>query len=268
MEIIGALILFIVFMFIYTLIVEVFVMLFRITGLSDEKARFQVVSMLTNSGYTTREAELITNDKQRRKLARFVMMFGYAFTVTIVSTVVNIFLQFRKTVTVGAIASIPIIIIILFLTWFFKKNRLFNKWVDKIITKVAGKIINDKTANPVIIIDDYGNVVMAKIKLTMVPKELDGIELSKSNIKREHGINVVLKNNKDGESLAQSDTIFEIGDTVVVIGNENEIRKVFELKTDEDFMTKRQKRRLKRLRKKEERKKTKGNFEDVLEKEK
>ena len=51
MEIVGSIILFMIFIFAYLIIVEIFVVLFKLTGLSGEKARFQVISMLTNSGY-------------------------------------------------------------------------------------------------------------------------------------------------------------------------------------------------------------------------
>ncbi len=229
MEIVGALILFVLFMFVYMMIVEVFVMLFRITGLSDEKARFQVISMLTNSGYTTKEADLITNNKKRRRLARFVMMFGYAFTVTIVSTVVNIFIQFRKTYIGGAIAFIPIIVAVIILAWLFKKSKWTNTLIDKIIAKIAGKLVYDKHTNPIIIIDDYGKLIMARVHLLIVPEELKDKELSQSNIKSDYGLNIVLKNNKEGDILPSSDTRFDIGDHVVVIGEEKAIRKVFGL---------------------------------------
>ena len=83
MNLTGAFILFGIFIFGYMAIAEVFTVLFRLTGLTREKARFQVISMLTNSGYTTSESELITQSKVRRRLARLTMLFGYSFTVTI-----------------------------------------------------------------------------------------------------------------------------------------------------------------------------------------
>jgi Trk-type K+ transport system membrane component len=45
---------------IFLIVVEVITVLFKLTGLSEEKARFQVISLLTGSGFTTKEAELIT----------------------------------------------------------------------------------------------------------------------------------------------------------------------------------------------------------------
>ena len=69
----------------YFIVVEIFTVLFRLTGLREDKARFQAVSCMTNSGFTTRESELILNSAARRNLARVMMLFGYLFAVSGVS---------------------------------------------------------------------------------------------------------------------------------------------------------------------------------------
>ena len=80
MEINMAILVFFLLLLIYTLMSEAFTVMFRLTGMNTEKARFQVISMLTNSGFTTNESELILKDPLRRKLALLTMLFGYAFT--------------------------------------------------------------------------------------------------------------------------------------------------------------------------------------------
>lgn len=233
MEIIGSIILFVVFIFAYLLIVEVFVVLFKLTGLSDEKARFQVISMLTNSGYTTQEAELITHSKIRRRLARFVMLFGYAFTVTIVSTVVNIFLQFRNTYIGGAVAFIPMFITILLLVFFIKRNNFIKNIVNAIIDGLARKFIYQGKSNTILIIEEFDDLTIAKIQLNIMPKELEGVSLHESNIKKEYGLNILFKKEATEEILPDGNTIFHIGDIVIVMGSEKNIRKIFDLKEDE-----------------------------------
>ncbi len=52
-------------------------MLFMLTGLPERKARFQVISILTNTGFTTGESEVITSSRRRRRLASR-MMFSAA----------------------------------------------------------------------------------------------------------------------------------------------------------------------------------------------
>ena len=90
-----ALTLFSLVILVYLTISELFTILFRFTGLPDEKARFQVTSLLTGCGYTTRESELFLSSKSRRRLARVIMLFGYVFNITIVSAFINVFLTLK-----------------------------------------------------------------------------------------------------------------------------------------------------------------------------
>ena len=85
MNIYMALSLFSLIILLYWVITELFTILFRFTGLPDEKARFQVISLLTGCGYTTKESEMLLSTRQRRGLARATMLFGYVFNITIVT---------------------------------------------------------------------------------------------------------------------------------------------------------------------------------------
>ncbi|MPM43777.1 hypothetical protein SDC9_90454 [bioreactor metagenome] len=79
----------IICLIIFLIIIDIFAVLFRLTGLSREKARFQVISLLTSTGYTTRESELITQHPIRRKLASALMVVSYVSTLTFISFLVN-----------------------------------------------------------------------------------------------------------------------------------------------------------------------------------
>ena len=59
MNVYAALLLFSFLILIYWIITELFTFFFRFTGLPVEKARFQVISLLTGTGFTTRESEII-----------------------------------------------------------------------------------------------------------------------------------------------------------------------------------------------------------------
>ena len=64
MNVYMALFLFSLIILIYWVITELFTILFRFTGLPDERARFQVISLLTGCGYTTRESEMFLSDRK------------------------------------------------------------------------------------------------------------------------------------------------------------------------------------------------------------
>ncbi|MEH7096008.1 hypothetical protein [Neobacillus vireti] len=83
-------------MFIYLAIIlaviEIFVILFRLTGLKVEVSRFQVISLMTGTGFTTGESELILGHPIRRKLAIFLILFG-AFSLAVIVSSISQFLS-------------------------------------------------------------------------------------------------------------------------------------------------------------------------------
>ncbi len=78
-----------VFIAVFTLVVEIFTTVFMLTGLSHTKSKFQVISMLTSTGFTTKESEVIMLDPIRRRYAQILIVFGYCASVTIVSMLVS-----------------------------------------------------------------------------------------------------------------------------------------------------------------------------------
>ena len=72
------------------LIVEAATTMLIITGLDQHTARFQAVSIITGTGYTTSEAELITRHPVRRKIAMFLMIIGSTALALIISILVRI----------------------------------------------------------------------------------------------------------------------------------------------------------------------------------
>ena len=97
MNVYAALLLFSFIILIYYVITELFTFFFRFTGIPVDKARFQVISLLTGTGFTTRESEIILASRRRRRLARVTMLFGYVFNVTIVSAFINVFISMGET---------------------------------------------------------------------------------------------------------------------------------------------------------------------------
>lgn len=68
------------FVIIYVLLIRFYSTLLRLTGLTDSKAKFQAISLITNSGFTTNEAEIITTNKARRRIASAAMITGHIFS--------------------------------------------------------------------------------------------------------------------------------------------------------------------------------------------
>lgn len=74
-----------------TVIVRVASTIMRLTGLPDNVARFQSLSAMTGTGFTTRKSELIVNYPIRRRVLMTLMLIGNLGLVSIVSTFVVTF---------------------------------------------------------------------------------------------------------------------------------------------------------------------------------
>jgi hypothetical protein len=72
------------------LVIEIAATLFVTTGLKKPIARYQVISMLTATGFTTDEASLIIDHPIRRKISAAVILFGYFSLAVMISSLATI----------------------------------------------------------------------------------------------------------------------------------------------------------------------------------
>ena len=224
----GSLILFALFIIVYIVISDIITIFFRLTGMTEEKARFQVISLLTNSGFTTRESEAVVSNKIRRRLARATMLFGYAFTVTIVSTTVNFFMTLGKGELEAMFLWIPILLAVLILFHVLRKSVYLKTKFDTWLERIGNRLMFGPEANPIVLLEDYGDMVVAHIYLQQVPKILRDIPLKESEIMSTYNIMVMMVKKQNGEaSQATADTVLKNNDIIMVLGRRKDILDVF-----------------------------------------
>jgi Trk K+ transport system NAD-binding subunit len=73
------------------LIVRAGAIALMMTGMNFEKAKFQALSAFSGTGFTTREAERVVNNPQRRKIVSTLMILGNAGIVTVIVTATSSF---------------------------------------------------------------------------------------------------------------------------------------------------------------------------------
>ena len=229
MSFMSAMVFFVIFILVYILINEIFTVLFRLTGLTEDKAKFQVTSMLTNSGFTTSDSELITSSRVRRKLARITMIFGYAFTVTIVSAVVNIVIAMNS-FEIKSMWPVSLALLIILLSLIMLKNLPGIKaGFEHSVEKIGNRLIFGKYSNAVIVLDSYDDNVLAEVNITNVPEILKGVPIEDTPLKSRFNINVLmLKREYDYMRIINKNTVLEKGDTIVIFGEYRNIRGIFE----------------------------------------
>ena len=225
-----ALSLFSVVIVIYLIITEMFSIMFRITGLPAERARFQVVSLLTGCGYTTKESEMFLSSRSRRRLARVTMLFGYAFNITIVSAFVNVFLSIKLSDLTDNLYSILIPLGVAIVVFIFMRVPPIRALGDKILRGIANRILKrGNQFNTVMLMDYIGTESIAVVTLNHIPEEYAGRTLAETRLKAETGILVMLVEHRGRKAeAAGADTVFTVGDKLTVFGNYRTISRAFD----------------------------------------
>jgi hypothetical protein len=72
--------------FISFLIVRAAAIALMLTGMDENRARFQALSAFTGTGFTTREAESVVHHPVRRRIISWLMVLGNAGIVTVIIT--------------------------------------------------------------------------------------------------------------------------------------------------------------------------------------
>ncbi len=222
----------------YWVISELFAVLFRITGLPDEKARFQVTSLLTGCGFTTRESEMFLVTRSRRRLARVTMLFGYVFNLTIVSAFINVFLSMRLTQVEHYLMGSLIPLSATVLIAVCMRVPVVRSWIDARLFRLAERVLRTGGANTIFLLDYIGQNVIAQVILHNIPDELKDVPLSQTGLKNRENILVMLvERGVSGAVPASADTVFRTDDRLTVFGPYEAICRVFNAieRFDEDY---------------------------------
>lgn len=121
------------FIFLYLLIIvfviEISVVLLNFTGMKSKVSRFQVISMLTGTGFTTDESKVIIDHPVRRRIAAFLILFG-AFSLAVIISSISTLLSddLRVKELTFICIFLGLFVAILHIPWIKKRG---SKWEGK-----------------------------------------------------------------------------------------------------------------------------------------
>lgn len=223
----ATIIVFNVLVIIYQILIEVFSSLFIIDGIQIDKAKFQIISILTGTGFTTHESELMLMTKRRRKMTQVIMLFSYIFNISIVSTIVNVFISYGNTnlleVSIGIGLTLLNFILLLVL---YKSNHMRKKFEEFI--KRTAMTAREKRKSIISIYDTYGNKVIAEVEVIKLKYGMKTKNIAQLELKNKYQIQIlVVKRGEELLSEITSDFVIKEGDILVVFGKLKEIKKLF-----------------------------------------
>jgi len=213
---------FIILIYIVMIFIEVSIISLKITGMSREKARFQVISLLTSTGFTTRESELITQHPIRRKIAERIMIFKYFASIIGTATLFNVYVELLK----EQIKTIDIVIWLIMLSAIF--GILKNKWIIlRIDTFVERSLVkqareNKRRYNSQALLDseDFGIVDVVLDQ----GNYLVGLRIKDSGLKSKFIQVLQIGKGDKNYPFPKPEYIFEDGDKLTIYGKMDEVK--------------------------------------------
>ncbi|MFO7777273.1 MAG: TrkA C-terminal domain-containing protein [Nitriliruptoraceae bacterium] len=190
------------------------------TGLSSDAARFQAQSMFTGVGFTTSEAESITGDPARRRVASWLMLLGNAGIVSIIASLV---LGFSAADPREAAQRIGVLVVgLLLLLVLIRSNRVarfLRRRLEQRLARWTAADIRDYT-RLLGITDQYA----VQESVVAADDWLAGHRLQELDLPGE-GVLVLGVRRRDGSYVGApgAGTRLQAGDVVLLYGHEDQL---------------------------------------------
>ncbi|SDM97743.1 hypothetical protein SAMN04488137_2880 [Fictibacillus solisalsi] len=208
------------YLIIVGLVIEIASTLLVFTGLKKSISRYQVISMLTGTGFTTDESKLIIDHPLRRKISAFLILFGAFSLAVIISSISNILSNDFKTTELMVISSS--LLALLFILKIPKVSRFFSHKAEE-ETKDSYPL-SELPIKDVLYFDqdDFITTLEVRDDFHYVGKKVHTL------IKRGEDVHIILLIRGDmpvRENLYDQE--IQEGDRLIVYGNEPLIRSKF-----------------------------------------
>lgn len=236
------LLLFIVTIIIAFIAVRIGAIAFQLTGLEWSLAKFQSLSCFSGTGFTTKEAELITGNPQRRRIASVLMVLGNAGLVTLIATFANTLrpsylpkINIPLTHLVFPSFLLPYINLLIVVISIYSLYRIFthSRFTRRLTQFLKKRIINTEIIKPVsfeellVTTGGYGiSSIEIKKESPVINKSLREAELRRQDItvlaiERDRGKEIIPNPSAENRILP--------GDRLICFGKLDSIRKILQL---------------------------------------
>jgi hypothetical protein len=190
------------------------------TGLERTKARFQALSALTGTGFTTGEAESVVNHPRRRRIASWLIFIGNA---GIIAFIILLVFYVRAGLTAPSLLYIGIIIVIILIISLIVRLGLLDRLTSGLIKLVRkGRPVSDLLVEGILY--QAGQYGVARIRIkdangvagrTIKDTGLGGRDITVLSIERG---NTVLSLPEKNEKLLAGDCLLCYGKVTEVVG--------------------------------------------------
>ena len=213
MQIIVAL----VFLAVWLLVLWFGSIAFEATGLERRKARFQALSALTGTGFTTGEAESVVNHPRRRSIATWLIVLGNA---GIIAFLILVIMYIRSGLIAPSLLFIGVVVIILLAVILSIRFGIINKLSNAILA-LAGKKRRQPYLETEEILHEAGRYGV--VRLAVGEEATEGLTLRDTGF-LERGVSILAIERKDEVvSFPEAEQQLLAGDQLLCYGELSQI---------------------------------------------
>ncbi len=211
--------------FLSYLVVRAGAIALMMTGVDQQKARFQALSAFSRAGFTTREAEAVVNNPRRRRIITWLIILGNAGLVTVIVTATSSVATsegYNIPITIG------VIIVGALLLYLLAGRSRFARWWDSFIENrlVKSHVLEEGNTEDLLHLNEgYG---LLRVIITQ-DSTLIGQSLNEANTTGDGFWIVGIERDRHWISLPRSVETINQGDKLVIYGNLNSLRNTFKI---------------------------------------
>jgi hypothetical protein len=198
----------------------------KLTGLKGTVARFQVISMLTGTGFTTDESKSIIDHPVRRKISMFLILFGAFSLAVIISSISTLLTDDLRLMELSIIIGILLVLTILVKVPFLN-NRLSNKMKSEMYNHYE---LWEHPIEEVLFLEDEDVVMEIDIY-----EDSEFIDVKAFDV-ISHGADINILFIESGEVKIRKELYeykIKLGDNLFLYGNKKEIEETFSKEIEE-----------------------------------
>jgi hypothetical protein len=207
-------------------VVRIGAIAFQLTGLEWSLAKFQALSCFSGTGFTTKESELITSNKQRRKIASILIILGNAGLVIMIGTLASSlesFLPFDIPSYLVRWVNLAVIVVLVYVIYrIFTYEKFVRKFTNFLRKRIIKKEIFQKVSFEELLLATGGYGISRVVVCAGSP--VLNKALSRSDLRKQDISVLAIVRDKETIPNPSADTDILLGDELICFGKLENIR--------------------------------------------
>jgi hypothetical protein len=209
--------------FVSLLIVRAAGIALRMTGLDKDTANFQALSAFTRTGFTTREAELVVNNPQRRRIVTWLIILGNAGIIAIIVSATS---SLSRGTGYELLISIAVLVVGLYLIFLLGRYMGFARIWESFIEKRLVQLSFFKTPAIKHLLQLSGGYGIAQVVIAEGAPSLDSF-LEQKQLSQKELVVLGIERGEGWINMPSTKDVVATGDRLIIYGHLSTLEGMF-----------------------------------------